>query len=266
MNSTFKDRISEIPGVLPIWYFFQSIRNTILGLRIQEPDFKNIPIIINNRNRLTYLKQLIDWLTERGYSNLIVLDNDSSYPPLLKYYQTCPAKIIYLNENLGFMALSKIDLYAQVRKGFFVYTDPDVVPIDDCPEDFLEYFYKIMKKYPSTVKVGFSLKIDDLPEWYEKKQKVLEHESAFWNNVIGENLYLASIDTTFALHRPFSRISTYRSRMIRVGFPYQMHHLPWYIDSDNLSEEESYYIEHATIGGHWTNDDPSFNIQDTQSR
>ena len=79
-------------------------------------DYKEIPIIINNRNRYTFLKQLIDTLRKDGYSNIIVLDNDSTYPPLLDYYNSCPAKVIFLKENLGFMALSKIDLYKKVKE------------------------------------------------------------------------------------------------------------------------------------------------------
>ena len=37
-------------------------------------DIKNIPIIINNRNRLTYMLQLIDWLKKNGYSNIYIID------------------------------------------------------------------------------------------------------------------------------------------------------------------------------------------------
>lgn len=254
-------QILRIPGVKALWYCPQGLKNVFLDLFVKTPDFKKIPIIINNRNRLTFLKQLVDSLIERGYSNLIILDNDSTYPPLLEYYKNCPAKVVYLKENFGFMALAKIDLYKQVRKGYFVYTDPDVVPIEKCPDDFLEYFYQVMKKYPTLKKVGFSLRIDDLPDWYSKRDKVVEHESAYWNTKIGENLYLAPIDTTFALHRPYSKISTYRSRMIRVGPPYQMSHMPWYLDLKNLSEEEAYYIQHATIGGHWTNGSPAYNAK-----
>ena len=93
-----------------------------------------------------------------------------------------------------------------------------------------------------------------------KKQSVIIHESKFWNKKIEDNCFLAPIDTTFALHRPYSRISTYRGKMVRGGYPYQLHHLPWYLDSNNLPEEEKYYIKHATIGGHWTNGDPAYGM------
>lgn len=264
MKATIKHRFATVFGVLYLLHLYRAIKNIIIGFFLHDIDIKSIPIIINNRNRFSFLKRLVDSLTERGYSNIIILDNDSTYPALLEYYQECPAKVHYLHQNLGFMALSKIDLYKQVRKGYYVYTDPDVVPIDECPDDFLNTFYQVMKQHPSVMKIGFSLKIDDLPDCYEKKHKVIEHEAVFWESTIEDNCYLAPIDTTFALHRPYSRISTYRAKMVRVGYPYELHHLPWYLDSNSLPEEEKYYIKHATIGGHWTNGDPAYNLQDEQ--
>lgn len=260
MKTTIKHRLATAVGVLHLLHLCQAIKNIVIGFFVNDIDTKSIPIIINNRNRLLFLKRLVDSLLERGYSNIIILDNDSSYPALLEYYQECPVKVHYLHQNLGFMALSKSNLYKKVRKGFYVYTDPDVVPIDECPDDFLNTFYQIMKKHPSVMKVGFSLKIDDLPDCYDKKQKVIAHEMVFWKSRIDDNCYLAPIDTTFALHRPYSKISTFRAKMIRVGYPYELHHLPWYLDSKNLPEEELYYIEHASIGGHWTNGDPAYGM------
>ena len=62
-----------------VWLINQLIRPNCL-------DVKNIPIIINNRNRLTYMKMLISSLEKRGYNNIYIIDNDSTYPPLLDYY------------------------------------------------------------------------------------------------------------------------------------------------------------------------------------
>ena len=45
-------------------------------------DARQIPIIINSFNRLTTLKQLISSLEQRGLTNIYILDNNSTYPPL----------------------------------------------------------------------------------------------------------------------------------------------------------------------------------------
>ena len=236
-----------------------AIRNYILGLFVKKPQYKEIPIIINNRNRYTFLKEQIDWFQARGYKNIIILDNASTYPPLLEYYASLNCKIIFLQKNLGYKALELTDLYKKIRKTYFVYTDPDVVPIDECPDNFMEKFLSLLDKYPLVQKVGFSLKIDDLPDEYEKKEDVIAWEQEFWEQKIDDISYLAPIDTTFALHRPFARISKSGSnKMIRTAYPYTARHLPWYFSVDNPSEEDQYYKDHATIGGHWTNDNPDF--------
>lgn len=242
-------------------YSLQGVKNICIDFFIKTPEIQKIPIIINNRNRYTFLLQLIESLEVRGYRNIIILDNASTYEPLMKYYEQCPYRVIALHGNLGFKALENIDEYRLIRRGYYVYTDPDVVLIEECPVNFLDTFLGILKKHPTIMKVGFSLKIDDLPDYYENKQKVIDHEKQYWTRQIEDNVYLGHIDTTFALHRPYSRISIYFSRMARVGFPYSIRHLPWYVDSNNLSEEEKYYIEHATIGGHWTNGDPMYNVE-----
>lgn len=71
---------------------------------------KEIPIIINNFNRLTTLCLLIEALEKRGYSNIYIIDNASTYPPLLEYYNKCPYTVFRLTENLGFKALWKSHL------------------------------------------------------------------------------------------------------------------------------------------------------------
>lgn len=214
---------------------------------------KDIPIIINNFNRLTTLRQLIESLVERGYDNIHIIDNASTYPPLLEYYKTCPYKVYMLKENLGFKALWKSGLYKKLCKDYYVYTDSDVVPIKECPSDFIDHFLSHLKKYPFARKVGFSLMIDDLPEHYELKDKVIDWEKNFYVHPINDELFRAPIDTTFALYRPFVGLS--RSRQVeayRTAHPYQAHHLPWYNDSQHLSDEEQYYINNSKGQTAWT--------------
>ena len=47
----------------------------------------SVPIIIINYNRLKDLKELVSFLLERKHENIIIVDNKSSYPPLLEYYE-----------------------------------------------------------------------------------------------------------------------------------------------------------------------------------
>lgn len=241
-----------------LYYSFITARNSLYSrCFVNKPvDFKSIPIVINNRNRYTFLKELVDFLIKSHYTNIYIIDNNSSYPQLLDYYEELKEmgiKIFALDKNLGFKALEMIPIYKKIKKGYYIYTDPDVLPVDECPDDFVEYFYNLLQKYSTVQKVGFSLKIDDLPNHFDKKQDVINWEKQLYKVKLEDGVYEAPVDTTFALHRPLSRISTQgRFKHIRTTFPYEARHLPWYNNSMNLSEEEKYYIDHVEIGTQWS--------------
>jgi len=246
-----------------IIYSFSGLIELIHPPKIK--DYKQIPIIINNFNRLDSMKKLIESLEHRGYSNIFIIDNLSTYPPLLDYYKTCRYTVFRLDRNIGMTALWKSGIYKKFKDDFFVYTDSDIVPIEECPDDFLLFFLNTLKKYRLARKVGFSLKIDDLPDHYAMKNEVIQWEKQFAEHKRDEFLYWAPIDTTFALYRPRSkrRHAYFNIEMYRTGFPYMARHLPWYIDSKNPDEENLYYINQKLVKTSWSGKGKSF-ISDKQ--
>ena len=215
-------------------------------------NFKEIPIIINNKNRFTYLKKLINNLESKGYNNIYIIDNNSTYLPLLEYYRTINHKVFYLRKNYGYLALWKSFIFLRFIRSYYVYTDSDVVPIEDCPNDFLFYFMNILINDKAIKKIGFSLKYDDLPDSYNSKNKVIEWESKFYTKPISNLLFDSVIDTTFALYRPFSGGGAkFNNKTYRTAFPYQAYHLPWYENSNNLNEEQIYYYTNSNYKTFW---------------
>lgn len=220
----------------------------LLNKKAIRKNYHSIPIIINNFNRLSTLCNLVEWLKENKYSNIIILDNQSTYPPLLDYYKTCDVKVIRLDKNYGHLALWKSGVYQQFKWNYFVYTDSDVLPIEECPNNFLLNFYCVLAKYFSLKKVGFSIKIDDLPDHFSLKEKVIEYEKKYWINHFHDLGFDAPIDTTFALYKPFTNLrfgEVYTQKAIRMKPPYTIRHLPWYNNLQNLTSEEIFYIEQA---------------------
>ncbi len=217
-----------------------------------------VPIFIISYNRYTALKKLIDKLLSFNLTRIIILDNNSTYEPLLQYYSELKEiDIIRNKENFGHLILR--ELYKDKRfktkynlnKENFIYTDSDILPIDECLKDFVNIFNLILKKYP-VEKVGFSLKIDDFPETFKMKNTLISWESQFWKNKIFDknlnlNLYKAPIDTTFALRRA-GTFPGWSESCYRTGFPYMARHLPWYVDSENLSSEDIFYINSCKDG------------------
>ncbi|MBB1284668.1 glycosyltransferase family 2 protein [Flavisolibacter sp. BT320] len=211
---------------------------------------KNIPIFINNYNRLDYLQRQIDWLRRSGHNNIHVIDNCSTYAPLLNYYKKIPATVYRLDRNMGHEAFWRTHIFLRYNKSFYVLTDPDVVPGDDVPPDFMQYFIDVLNRYPAFKKVGFGLRTDNLPDHYPKKQEVIRWEEQFYEIEIEKGLFKSKIDTTFALYRPGSKFQCW-NETIRTGSPYMLMHLPWYEDPSMITAETAYYLESCNASSSW---------------
>lgn len=210
-------------------------------------DWQDVPIFINARDRVCVMKQLIDWLLDAGYRNLIILDNNSTYTGLLDYYSELEKdsriKIIRLGKNLGFKALWKSGVLEDLKISTpYAYTDPDVIPIKKCPKDFVKQLLKILNEHREFRKVGLALVYEDIT--FYDKEKCQERESTLCNHSqINKYLAYSNVDTTFAL---YSNTRNYSLRLsLRTLGDMRLKHLPWYFDYDNLPEDEKYYMEHA---------------------
>lgn len=223
---------------------------------LRPKDLKSVPIIINNRNRYTYLKDLIDWLDQNGYKNYYVIDNASSFPPLLEYYQTkLSGRVFHLPKNVGHLSYWKTGINLKFLGQYYIYTDSDVLPALEQVPDFVEHYFKMLHQYPYADKVGSALKVDDLPDCFEHKQDVLDYYTCYWKSRIDKDIYRVPIDTTMALYLPnYYGVGKWKKEVthLRIAGDYILRHQPWYIDSRNKDEEELYYIHHATTSTYWT--------------
>ena len=216
----------------------------------QPFDIWKVPIFINARDRVEFMKKQIEWLLDAGYKNLIILDNDSTYPKLLEYYGELDKdnriKIIRLGKNLGFKALWKSGVLEKMKINTpYVYTDPDVVPVENCPKDFVKHLWKILDSNHELQKVGLGLVWNDITCFDSRGlKKSISNMQTF--NKVGDNILFAPVDTTFAL---YSNVRHYNLRFsvrtLGENNTVMLKHLPWYLDYDNLPEDEKYYMEHA---------------------
>lgn len=229
-----------------------------LTIRKQRKNPLKIPVIIINFNQLFYLKQLVDFLIIRGFTNIVIIDNKSTYPPLLNYYKDIEDKVMieYMEDNYGHnVFFENIELQKKYGKGYYILTDADIVPNKDLPKDFMVTLIHYLDKYFKRVtKVGFALRIDDIPDSFPLKEKVLKWEQRFWENPIEDDLYLNWLDTTFSLYKPSypSRFNNIKKlEAIRVGGCFTALHGGWYLDPNNFSDEQLYYIKTVNSSSSW---------------
>lgn len=202
---------------------------------------KDIPIILNNYNRLSTTKKLADDLYNLGYTNIHILDNQSTYPPLLDYYTICPYKVVLLDANMEQLAIYNSGYINNfINLPWVVYSDPDIALSSTIPENFIQILIEKAEKYGHN-KAGLALGLDGLPD-NDYANHYRNWEQRYWRQELEKDVYEAHVDTTFCIIKP-GHCFDYRA--IRVAGNMTARHVPWFVDFNNLDEEEKYYLEHS---------------------
>lgn len=205
----------------------------------------SIPVIINNRNLLTWPKAMLEKIKEYdGVGEIIIVDNDSTYPPLLDWYATNPCRIERLNNNIGVAAPWISGVVGSLKRSPYVITDPDL-GLNETPKDTLLYLKDKLESLELD-KVGLGLdwqRVESKSPYYSRLHS---YERDRWiKSPVKDGVALeVQIDTTFAL---------YKSDWYFIGggsttFPYVARHYPWEfsIEEAKNNEEFMFYLNNAT--------------------
>jgi len=206
-----------------------------------------IPIYVICYNSLYFIRNFLRQL-ERFPNPVVILDNASTYPDLLAYYDEVQIQwgdrltIHRLDQNYGHRVYCiRHDLMPE----WYVISDPDLELHPDMPVDAVEQLYHLALQY-DTGKIGLAIdisehdKLIDNPN-YTAGKSIVHWEERYWNDRIENNkyeMYYGDIDTTFCLvHHPSLNLSKSR---IRVAGTFTCKHLPWYKGyiTKHLSPEE----------------------------
>lgn len=214
-----------------------------------------LPIIIVNFNQLEYTKAMVEKLQTFNNIKVIIVDNSSSYQPLLDWYATLDDEItIVRSSNYGpkspWINGTINKCIAKYGKHYIV-TDPDL-DISSLPNDAIDIMKTILIQR-NCFKVGLALKIDDIPDHYKLKESVLGWEKIFWNQVDTYEdipIYQAAVDTTFALYNHDKSNENFLSSAVRLGGKLEIRHTPWYIDNDKLTDNQIFYNMICKVSPH----------------
>jgi hypothetical protein len=220
----------------------------------------DIPVYIIAFNNPTYVKMMVDQLKKLEVKDIIIVDNNSTYEPLLEYYKVNVGKfkLIKMDQNYGHLVVTKC--FYNFLPQVFAITDPDLQFHPNIPKTFLQDLYEIGKKYNS-YKVGMALDISEPhllnPNLKYGNESIINWESRFWHNRIHDDkfeLYDACIDTTFAVYNKDLYREYYDGTRcnIRVAGNYIAKHIPWYKD-DLMSLDEKNNYSKTIITGCWNN-------------
>jgi hypothetical protein len=239
---------------------------------------EKLPIFVIVRDRLTVLMQsLISYQEQIDYPiEIVFIDNNSKYQPTIDFLKDHQNRgiSVYWNKSKScetrqfsqeWPGIIKKHLESMAEiPGYYLLTDSDIA-LDKVDSDIIDVFIFLMNK-TNVGCVGTSLRIDDIPDYYPAclKKFMLKRHREFWdsNNIKqidynGKTVkYIkAPIATTFALYRAnlddkmvgFQHIT---KNAIRTFKPYSARHLDWYINPENLKEDQKFYLNNLIT--HWS--------------
>ena len=218
-----------------------------IGIFIYKNMYQQIPVVVTAYNNLFFVRNFIDQL--KKFNNpIILLDNSSTYPPLLEYYKDIKdelgsridIRLLDNNYGCGVHTLLKDSL-----PDIYMLSDPDLELNPRMPENFSEILLNISNKYEAS-KVCLALDISENEKFveckkYEHKKSIYDWEKQFWRRPIADTqyeLYDSPIDgatTFFLINRNIAE-----KRQIRIAGDFTAKHLPWYKNylKDHVPEEE----------------------------
>ena len=227
-------------------------------------------IFIMNYNWLEWTQKQAAFYTACGH-NVIIVDNDSTYPELLEWYRNCPYKVL---TTAGYKLscqnrfIWEMGLHDTIEGNYYAVTDSDL-GVDNIPSDFADLLIDHIEKTPEIIKAGFSLETNDLPNnRYASLYK--KSETQHIREIDIDGFVNMPIDTTFAIYSK-ERCNNldklwkkngedvprganaflddrYFYRAHRSPFPYTAKHMPWYLFINNLNKEQLFHIQNAVHG------------------
>lgn len=208
-----------------------------------------MPVFIPAFNNPTVLRNIVEQLRARSFTNITILDNASTYPPMLELLDDLSRQmdVRRLGENLGPRSVFTIPALWDSMPPVFCLTDPDLAFNPEMPTDFLKKLYGLSERYKRG-KVGLALDISDPHSIRDEdflingaKYKIWEWEAQFWATELESGVFDAPIDTTFALYNKRFFEHAEPLNALRVGGAFTCQHLPWRRDFALPLDEANYY-------------------------
>lgn len=214
-----------------------------------------VPVLVPCFNNPTYCDQMLKQLQSLGFADVTFVDNGSFSEPMLDWLaQTANGgvRVERMQENLGpHRSIFTPDRLLRLPRWFCV-TDPDLAFNPALPEDFLGTMAEAMQQH-DICKAGFALNISNRRELRQEKfdidgksVHIWEWEQQFWQDRLdftrgGDPVFLASVDTTFALYDRNTLQTNNLLRSLRIGGRFTAEHLPWLAQPTVSADEARIY-------------------------
>ncbi|MHB1952271.1 MAG: glycosyltransferase family 2 protein [Sulfobacillus sp.] len=227
-----------------------------------EVGANEIPVYLLARNNFTQVKQAIEQLAKYvDLRQVVVVDNASSYPPLIEYYMELESRypaprIVRMSRDFGRQVV--LEQLAHELPQVFAMMDAGFRFGPKLPSTFLMELYQLTVcygRYKAGLATDLGQKKGELRELKRRTtgQTLRQWELQHYLNRLSHpdlryRVYEAEIGTTFAVYnRKYAR----RNESVRVGGDFTCGRRTWYIDDGIPEEERSWCESNRGDVGNW---------------
>lgn len=232
-----------------------------------------LPLLVPAFNNPYYVGRFCNHILKFDCFDIIIFDNNSTYPPMREFYSTLPnsIKVLYLSHNFGPRIFWMDDTIYNSLPDIFSISDPDIEFNDQLPTDFIDRLIDLTFQL-KVGKIGFALDIFSPHIMTQRKfrhadgwKDIWESEGDHWQREVkncdfDNPLYIAPIDTTFAIYNKNFFNRDYPFSAIRVGGHYIAKHLPWYINV-NIPEHEQKFYQYSSVYSYYSSDNTPIQLR-----
>ena len=215
----------------------------------------NYPIYLTNMNRLSTTKKMVEDLFRLNpKADITIIDNASTYPPLLKWYEEVKndIKIERLDANHGPWVFFYGGIFQHCKQDYYAYSDADLELNPNMPPEWQEIMFDYHQRYGK--KCSLVLRTDDIEDPARKAEIEAHYNlTTCFHPSDEKDVYTGVTDMHFSFD---AKQSGYRYDSVRLAGDFMCRHIPWYNNFDNLSEEELYFLSHLPEDAgpvFWTN-------------
>lgn len=225
-----------------------------------------ITVFLATYNRLETLRRTIDsYRVLQDPYELVIVDNGTDHPRCLSLLEEIAQedhvsaiytlkKVASMDELTANFNVAVKDQYKQKRRaGWFAVTDADIC-FEGTDQRALSAYVKIAEH--TGCAAGPHLRPWGIPHGYPLRSRVMSTEARLlyrdsmqWFDGVPYALW--TIDTTFHVFPRTDEFKRIGANTYRVGPPYDVMHLDWYVDFSHPIEENWVYINDLSPVGSW---------------
>lgn len=231
-------------------YAKMASRASVGALNQAERD-KQIPVFLAVCDVVPWAESAIENLHRIGGLEIILVDNMSTNPRMIKFLNDCPYEVVKLEKRLKQEEIWSTRIQRTVD-GLFLAAH-SFFDLSELPSNTAVALHGALNSLGIS-RCGVSVAFEDLPEYNPCREDIIQREKEHWEEKDGD-YYEAEAGFAVIIGRSgrlSEKLEDWHTPHKRLCPPYLVRYRPWYLDFENwesIHKDVLYYLEHSVDDG-----------------